>query len=99
MNLKNKCIIFCVFFYEIWCLAAFVKVAYALFINQKSSGVMRCVPFIQATLVAVALITLAWLGHDTWRYATISFWYIVFLEVVLWNFNKLNDHVTYKNDI
>ena len=65
--------------------------------------------FHEAALGAVALITLAWLGHVTWRYAIMSFWYvfpprfvaIVFVEVVLW-INKLHDHeiyMKYMNDI
>ena len=33
--------------------------------NQRSTGLLRWVPFIEATLGAVALITLALLGHVT----------------------------------
>ena len=78
-------------------LFSFVRISY----NKQSCGLLRWVPFIKATLGVVALITLAWLGHVIWRYVTISFLYvfspslvvIVFLEVALWRFNKLCDHV------
>ena len=66
--------------------------------------------FIKVTLVDVALIFLMWLGHVTWRYATISFWYvfssrlvvIIFVKAALRSFNKLRYHVIYMiytNDI
>ena len=80
-------------------LFSFVRISY----NQKSRGLLRWVLFIKATLGAAALINLAWSGHVIWRYATISFLYlfpqIVFLEVALWSFIKLRDHLTYRNDI
>ena len=84
-------------------LFSFVRISY----NQKSRVLLRLVPFSKATLVAVALITLAWLTKTIWRYATLSFLYvfppslvvIVFLEVGLWSFNKLRDYMRYKNNI
>ena len=82
MNIKNKYIIFCVFSYQMWCPRTFVKVNHMLLwfvrisCNQRSSSLLRWVPFIEAILRVVALITLAGLGHATWRYATISFLYV-----------------------
>ena len=84
-------------------LFSFVRISY----NKKSRGLLRLVPFIKATLAVVALITLAWLAQVIWRFATLSFLYVfppcllvmVFLEVALWIFNKLRDHMTYRNDI
>ena len=84
-------------------LFSFVRISY----NQKSRDLLRLIPFIKANLETVALITLVWLTQVISRYATFSFLYVflpslvvvVFLEVALWSFNKLRDHMTYKNDI
>ena len=95
MNLKNKWIIFCGFFCQVWCLTAFVKVAYSF--HQKSCGLLRWVPFLKVALDAVTLITLAWLGHVIWRYDTNSFsyvfpssWELQTSNIKTWTLNKSN---------
>ena len=54
-------------------LFSFVRISY----NQKSSILLRLVPFIKATLGAVAFITLAWLTQIIWRYGTFLFFTFV----------------------
>ena len=111
LNLKNKYVIFCIFFHSNLMPNNFCKSCHMLFSfvrishHQRPRCLSRWIPFIKATLGAVDLITLAWLGHMTWRYAIVSFWYvfpptlvaIVYLEVALLSFNKLLDHGTYRN--
>ena len=112
MNLKNKYIVFCVFLYQIWCVAAFVKVAYAFFISQdiilsKIAWPVETGTFHQSNFRASSVDCFSVLGHVIRRYAIISFLnvfppslvLIVLLEVALWRFNKWRDQVTYRNGI
>ena len=112
MNLKNKYIVFCVFLYQIWCVAAFVKVAYAFFISQdiilsKIAWPVETGTSHQSNFRACSVDCFSVLGHVIRRYAIISFLnvfppslvLIVLLEVALWRFNKWRDQVTYRNGI
>ena len=69
-------------------------------IIKGSRDLWGWVSFINASLVTLALITLVWEGHVTWRNGTPSFWYaeyvfpanlvvVAFLKVVLWSFSNV----------
>ena len=101
MNLKNKYIVFWVFLYQIWCVAAFVKVAYAFFISQdiilsKIAWPVETGTFHQSNFRGCSVDCFSVLGHVIRRYAIISFLnvfppslvLIVLLEIALWRFNK-----------
>ena len=91
LNLNSKYIIFRVF-YQIWCLAAFVKVGYALFICQdiifsKITWSVEMVTFNQSKLRSF--------DYLAWRHMKICY-YLILICIC---FNKLRDHMAYRNDI
>ena len=82
-------------------LFSLIRISY----NQNSRILLWLVLFIKPTLGTVTLITFAPLIQDISSHAILSLLYvfrpslviIVFLRVALWSFNKLHDHMTYKN--
>ena len=104
MNSENKYILLCFFLsFKFKVFTAFVKVvilrsSFIISHNQRSRVLLEWVPFINASLGAVVLITLAWLGHVEWKSATLSFWHafppslVVLYQVITWL-----PHVTCRN--
>ena len=98
------------FFFQIWCLTAFVKVAYALFICQdiiqsKTTWSVEIDTFHESNFRGYSF---HWFSVIRSRHLKICYHLVLiciltmlvviaFLEVALWRFNKLRDHVTYKN--